>query len=351
MANQLIDILPQVAYTHGLERIYSLETVDISSVRTIGQAKPQVLEVKKNPKKVPHQLCFDFGPGFRSWMTPIVWHEPISVLGLSHHTEKALQDAGKCTLADVRDFDFQQLSLGRGHVDEIISKLESYLDGVDTDKTTIFDVGSCLRALLSHCECRASYAFLQNYSLQDLCLLSASAVTELKRAPLEKIFRLKENALTALQSTSSKQLAHELLTEVLNAFVVPWMRRRGGVATESEMVEHLEKASYPSKSLKPFLSLIKDVYGRLDLFLESISGVFCSDHWIAEETYRVIQCVYSYFYRKDVWYELKHLTQLVQNELAKQWICVGSEFVKRILSACSLFRVRITSAGRIVHLV
>ncbi|MDP1834597.1 MAG: hypothetical protein Q8K75_01595 [Chlamydiales bacterium] len=350
MENKLIDVFPTVAYTHGLERIYALEAVDLSSVRPISLPKPKAVVTKRVVPLESDQFSLDLGPGFRSWVSSTIWQEPISVLGLSHHTERVLLEADKHILDDLRDVNLLGLGLGQGHVDEVVSKLETYTSDSNSDHSTCLNIGSCIRALMRFCDLRAGYVLLQEFGLEGLSYLQNSAINEIRRATPDRLERLREEARISLRGEAAKQLVHRMLSEAIDAFVKPWMRQREGIATRSELLERLERIATPNELTKPFIALLNDLFGDLELFLETISGVFCADSWIAEQCDQVIQCTCSYFYNKNVWYDADHLVRLVQTELAKDWLDLSDCFVIKVLSCSKGFRVRKSHSGRVVQL-
>jgi hypothetical protein len=350
MENKLIDVFPTVAYTHGLERIYALEAVDISSVRPISLPKPKAVVSKRVIPLESDQFSLDFGPGFRSWVSSPIWQEPISVLGLSHHTERVLLEADKHILEDLRDVNLLALGLGQGHVDEVVSKLETYTAETNSEHSTCLNIGSCVRALMRFCDLRAGYVLLQEYGLEGLSYLQNTAINEIRRATPDRLERLREEARISLKGDTAKQLVHQMLSEAMDAFVKPWMRHREGIATQLELLERLERIAAPNELTKPFVALLHELYGDIEFFLETVSGVFCADSWIAEQCDQVIQCARSYFYNKNVWYDTDHLIRLVQTELAKEWIDLSHCFVIKVLSCSRLFRVRKSHSGRVVQL-
>lgn len=127
----------QNAYSHGLEKIYALENVDIRSIRKIGTstapAKPQP---KKNSRNYSHsrfeqlELPFDFP--FKKTMDLLVYREPLQVIGFSKRIESWLLGLGKRVVGDLLESDRQSIirlkGIGQGHLDEINEKLQSYLD-------------------------------------------------------------------------------------------------------------------------------------------------------------------------------------------------------------------------------
>jgi hypothetical protein len=142
------------------------------------------------------------------------------------------------------------------------------------------------------------------------------------------------------------------MVEMAQALVVPWMRRRNGIATKDEVVERMQRVAVNSECVEPFLALVSDLAGDLGEFLEQpMAGVFCSDRWIAAEFKAVIACCRSFFVNRDVYYPIDQLVRLVLREFAKDWQALSESFVLQALTCCDAFHVRIDASGkRIVRL-
>jgi hypothetical protein len=103
------------SYSHGLEAIYALETVNVRSIRRL-QAPPAQPPPLRAPCVLPMapQLEFDFGASFRAWLEPFLLDEPIQVLGLSRHAEKCLLEQRKERLRDLIGCNLRQLIFVKG---------------------------------------------------------------------------------------------------------------------------------------------------------------------------------------------------------------------------------------------
>lgn len=344
----------QSAYTHGLEHIYALENVDPASIRRI-QIEPEGPSKKTSSVRLNNgssQLIFDFGRGYRTWMEPLVLHEPITVLGLSHHAEKLLSDAGRLTIAGVVDLEGYHVGLGQGHIDEIRNKVKAYLAGKSLDCDDTLDIQALLRTMLRFCDLRAAFVLLQDFQLEHICPLPVSAAAEVRRSNGEKLNRWRDEAIDSWCSVEASAFFRDRMSEALEAFIAPWVIRRGGVSTEAEVSERLHRAARDEMLAQPFLLLVKKLYGGLQTFLQPmVHDLYCSECWMAREVALIVECVRGYFYRFDVFYPYQQLIDLVRREMSRQWFDPPELLLEKILILCPQFHVRMdASFGRIVRL-
>jgi hypothetical protein len=115
-------------YSHGLESIYKIETIDVKSIRKLSDSKPKVPTILLEEGE-DHQLSFDFGPSFRSWISPITLLEPLQVLGLPKPIEKMLNEKEFRSVGDLQSGRLKEVGLGQGHVEDIQLSLGRYLAG------------------------------------------------------------------------------------------------------------------------------------------------------------------------------------------------------------------------------
>lgn len=89
--------------------------------------------------------------------------------------------------------------------------------------------------------------------------------------------------------------------------LIPWIEKRGGLATKDEIDERLERTTKT-----PF---IQDD-SSLIMVEESL---FAARADLAEEFVKIKQLAMTYFYRHDLSYPLITLVSLMEKELAKEW--------------------------------
>ncbi len=335
----------QAAYTHGLEVIYALESVDPSSIRRIHSTPEPIASLPYQTFCEPDQLELDFGLPYREWVEPLVFQEPINVLELSHHAEKVLLDNKKYILADLLELDVHLPGLGQGHLDDIHTKLQAHIAGRDLKRSTIFDLEAFVRSLFRSCDRRALFVFLQDFGLQNICTLSTSAAAEVRRAGQGRLAQWKDEARCAAQTPEATAFFWSHLKESMEALVSPWIRRRGGIVTKSEILERLNRVTLGPQPVIPFLSCMKSIYSEDEclferLYLSPTPGIYCADAYTKDIIQQSLKCAKSYFYQKNLVYPIGQLSQLVLKDLAKQWIQPSEEVLHKALSLCSIFHVR-----------
>lgn len=345
----------KTAYTHGFEAIYSLENVDITTVRRIGQGSAAESPASYSlpteaieKKKVLLQTELDLGKPYRGWMPSWQLQEPIQVLKLSSQSEKALLEAGKRTIQDLRSLNEAELpflkGMGQGHIDEMKQKLSYYLHGRDLDKCRILDATSLLRCLFSAEERLRVFAYLEPFGLSEEFPLTPSEAMTWRWLSEDKRHELASPLCEGLRKETQKSFVEQALGEVAEVFVKPWIRRRLGLATEAEIWERLERlSSRPAVTVKTF-TLIAHTYSlSLSLPLASYlieveKGLFCADSHTALEYREMRDCIDSYFYAPSIEYEVSDLVQRISKELARGWRYFPDVFITKVLRLSSRYR-------------
>lgn len=349
------------AYSHGLEKIYKLENVDLKSVRRIADysqensSSEDTVEFEQSID-LPLQLEFDLGDEFKSSIEHFVLREPINMLGLSRHAEKCLAERGLVLIKDLIEADLRQFvfikGLGQGHIDDINRKLTNYIKGKALWDAKTIDFTSWLRTLVGDIDSKKGYVLLESFGLSGLFTLTPSENVEVKRLTLEKRQEwIQEVKILLLQESKVKQL-HQDLANIINVFVKPWMKCRFGIATEAEIHERLLNLSDNPAEAKAVLEFFKEYYfndkSPLTGSLKSLDeGLFAADKHI-EKIYKVvIERAMTYFYKNDVRYPLNKLVQLLECEFASNWNGFPTNFVEYLLRISPNFRVRKDETGKL----
>lgn len=338
------------SYSHGLEAIYALENIDIKSVKRIETAPKN--EAKKPYQKKTFQKLLqeelDLGDEYRGWIKPFVLKEPIHVLELSKHAEKTLVEHGKKCLEDlltinVKDFVFLR-GFGQGHIEEIQSKLNLYLEGTPTDKAHKVDFTSWLKCLVGNHDRKKVFALLTSYDLADLFSLSPSESVEVRKLTLEKKLEWNEDIIAKIATVEQKLSVLKDLQIIVSTFIKPWIRRRGGFATKTELEERFQRISESKFRVQNILLFIRDVYfskkETLNQFvLEIDDGVFCSDQVYALLYDKIIDKALSYFYHTSVYYTLDELIAFLEREFSRSWTGFAEGYIEKVLRISSAFYI------------
>jgi hypothetical protein len=245
------------SYSHGLEKIYALENVDVRSIRKIA---PRASFAKSGRSKkisksqlVKHsdELEFNFEPPFQKALPSFVYKEPIQVLGLSKRIEQLLLSQEKFLLSDLLD-DHQALlaikGLGQGHCDEISDKLQNYLDEhLNDENPQKIDYASWMKTLVGDLSPKKCAVLLEAYNLPPLLTLSPADNAELRKLTSETRLKYTDEVLLEIRTPKKTQQVTTDFQMIVDIYIKPWMCRRAGLASLDELQEYLIKLgnSYP----------------------------------------------------------------------------------------------------------
>jgi hypothetical protein len=345
---------PESPYSHGLEKIYALETVDVSTVRPMGAKadvavaeetttteKPASIQKRKPIISTPRPLTFDLNDRYRGWMEPLVQHEPIQVLGLGTHALRAVLATGVTSIGDLlawRDQDSAPTSIGAGHYDEAMQQLDRHL-AVSPLCWEQFDSLSLLRCLLGASNPSVAHLIAKPYGLEHSFPLTAAQEMDLRRSNEEE---LRKKALEEVDQEQCER-AKQLWKRVIEVFCKPWMESRAGIATAEELTEYLGYRSLDKTVLEPTLQLLEEVYLQQSPFstgLESLgTDLFAVDEEV-EKVFRQIEKVcLSYFYAPSSRYPLGELITYLQQEFCTQWVDHSISLVEKVLLCSPQFLV------------
>lgn len=346
----------QGAYSHGLEEIYALETIDLKTVRRLDRADESVsssaeffsLKIKE-VADYNHQLEFDFGDQYRGWMESFILMEPIHVLGLSQHSQKCLVDHGKVTLQDVIGINFRDFiylkGMGQGHIDEVQLKLKLYLEGRALHRCIAVDFGALIRGIVGTFDRKKVYVTLEPFHLQELCCLSASDYREVRRAEIEEINLWRQQTHAYLLTDSKRAVLIAKFGRIIDVFIKPWIRQRLGLATIDEIEERISRVSSHDELALAVIRFTRTLLSLLEFpftdFLIAVDeGVYAADQFSVEAYQRIIQKALSYFYHEKIVYPLKTLIHLLEREFAKRWETFPEGFIEKSLRLSPCLRVR-----------
>lgn len=335
------------SYSHGLERIYALENIDIKTVKPINGAEEIIDKAAAYPLADADQLEFDFGIAFRNWLQPLVLQEPIQVLHLNQAAEKILLQYQKRSICDLlntcsADFIFFK-GLGQGHIDEIQKKLKLYLERKPPQRSRLIDFEALLLILLDGFERKKASPLLEKYGLDMKLSLSHFEKAEICRWNAEERKEAEKEFISALTTIEKRHLLERLLKEAIFALVLPWIRNRGGIATEVELNERLVRVSIHPQMTPSVLQFFSSVYfsGHFILsdFLHEVEmGVFCIDDQGAKDFRNIVEKAMTYFYHDGVRYMLDEMMSYLEREFATTWQSFPDRFIERVLTTSSLFR-------------
>jgi len=340
------------SYSHGLEDIYALENVDLSTVRRLDISQHEEVltpsAVIDQSEEFSEQLEMDLGREWRGWMDSLILKEPIKVLGLPAQLENSLSERGIGSLKDLwepSEEEMVSLGFGQGHIDEFSRHLERYLQGRPLQHCQTVDFASLLRSLVADENEKKMHLCVENYGLARLFPLSRTQTMELRRLDVEQRRRLHNETLRGLTSTSKYRNLDEILQEVVTVFVIPWIHQRGGLTNSSEVKERLWRISIDPSIAQKVIHFLSDVYydGGCPVthyLLQLEEDVFSSDKTLAHLYREVMEKVNTYFYQAGIVYSLSQLVRLVEGEFSLKWKSLPEGFVERALRLSVQYRIR-----------
>lgn len=336
------------SYSHGLEAIYTLQNVDIKSIRRIETSSKPLSSTTENKKSCsrPLQEEFDFGDEFRGWIVPFLKREPIQVLELSRHTEKCLIENGKSLLGDImgvnlKDFVFLR-GMGQGHIEEISRQLTSYLEGQDLDKSYKVDFASWLKCLFASQDRKKVVAFLEVYNLAHLFFLTPGENMEVRKLTPEKKLEWNTELLNKIGHPNQKKSIYSDMQHIFNIFIKPWVKQRHGFATHEELLERMQRISTNSHVCSSVLKVLQSVCFEtivfFNLFLKEIDqGLYCSDNISAQNYSSIVNKALTYFYKPLIYYSLNDLVRLLEREFARSWMGFSEGTIEKVLRLSPTF--------------
>jgi hypothetical protein len=350
----------QSAYSHGLEAIYAIETIDVSSIRPLERHSPtttskaQKASVKNKPLTEPLQLEFDFGDEYRGWIESFILREPIHALELSWHAEKCLVANGKKTVGDLakatkQDFVFLK-GMGQGHIDEVQRKLQEYLEGKQLERCYVVDLGAWVRSLFVTMDRKKAFVGLNAYQLEQLFTVAPAESVEINRLSAEKRQEWLKEVLINLRTDDKKQSITKDMNRIVDVFIKPWLRMRHDLANQQELMERFlrvsDKANRPTKAFSFISSVYFDEGFPVAHYLHKADeGLYCSNAETVCQYQRLIEKASTYFYNPTVCYVFPHLVQLLARDFAMNWEGFNDGFIEKALRQSPRFRVRKGDAG------
>ncbi len=122
---------------------------------------------------------------------------------------------------------------------------------------------------------------------------------------------------------------------VADGYLIPWVRRREGLASYEEIQERLERTSF---DLRPEMS--KKLRESLPLaFIKMDDDIYALDEAVEQNSRRVLEKAASYFYQEGLNYPFRDLVYWIEKEFALSWEGVSNAFIGKCLSLSSRFSI------------
>jgi len=345
----------KTAYSHGLENIYSLETVDLKTVKRLQnhQVEPMVSpdEERVVLLEKPHfeeQLDLELGDSFRGWVEPLFLMEPIQVLGLAQTTERYLFQHNKIRLKDLIEQDLREYifldGIEQRYVDEIQSKLLAYIGNRSLERSFTIEFGSWLRSLIVGLERIKAAVLFQTFGLEEVVPLSTTERVRIKKVDSKTKQQWMEQILRELQQVERSASVHKNMQRFVQTFILPWMLGRNGLAMKNELMERLQKVSDTYELTTNAMHFFSEVYyeGKFPLtkylFLADKELFYC-DISMQKAYHEISSKAMSYFYKPSLHYLFDQLVVFIVTELVQEWKEVKVGFIEATLRRSPKFRV------------
>jgi len=352
----------KTSYSHGLEKIYALENIDISTVKMLdndssGQNFSGSEELSNRWIDSPScQIEFDLGSHFKGYIEPFFLREPIQMLGLSKRIETSLIANGQKQIQDLLSIDLSvekwPQNIGQGHIDEIHDKLKQYLEGASIQQAKSINFLSWLKILTFDLTPKKIAATFEYFNIPHSVSLSSFDTQELRRTTqTNKLEWIKESKQESLSKRQASKIDEDL-KKITKVFIIPWMEKRFNVASKQEIIERLIYIAEPCCSPTEVLNWMTETYfdGKFILsdFLEPLDdGLYGTNKEIAAAYNTVIKTALSYFYKGNNSYPLDTLISWISKEFIRKWEEFPHLLIERILKLSPHFRVRKDKTGKL----
>ncbi len=329
-------------YSHGLEKIYSFETVNPHTVKKLSSAAAPLEATKQTHHTKETEYSLPFETGFENALPSLRLYEPLESLGLSSLAYKALIKEGQKTVGDVLML-FQQGSalhkgIKQGHITEINEKVARLVGKNPLHPTSSFDILSLIKTTVYRIESKKRFLLLARCKLHNLFSITPQEQYELRSLSPSKHAEMYREALAECAYSSCEFLI-PCLKKVGNAFFKKWLYQRHGFASEKELLYRLQmlssRAAIPYDTHQHCVELIQKIIGTAPVFSYMLlccsHMVYAADEAACKEYRSVRDHAASYFYHNTVSYPLSTLVHLLEKEFTKEWIGFPERFIEKVL--------------------
>lgn len=236
---------PNAYYSHGFENIYSYETIDPASVRTLKETKP----TQKQPFEVLQEKEAGVIPTlnlFRSSTKLFREKEPLDSLQVSPFAMKALKAFSIETVGQLYDLLLHNKtalrSIGQSHLDELENKMKRFLSHAEEEGSYTVDMHSCIRLVLSKLPMKEKALIATLCHLKPYCFLPASEEKEADLV-LRKLSKSSQEEFFQKMIPHMTNSLYEALAILSSSFLKPLLQKRGGIASTHTVEQALITAS------------------------------------------------------------------------------------------------------------
>lgn len=332
-------------YSHGLEAIYALETVDVKSIRKFSSIQSKILKpaLASFPDEYEEkQLSFDLGNAFRGWMRPYIGKEPLQVLSLGKHIEKSLLDKHLYLISDLLALNVDDMAalrgLGQGHIEDIKSTLNSYLVGKPREKTTVIDFLSLLKGIFGDLDRRKAFIFLEPYSLAEWISLTPMEKKDVQRLNEETVHGWKQEIAGLLQRGDKRLFLEEQFQVLVDTWLKPWIAARGYFASSQALDEALILRSLDESIATKSLALFR-TYLSYENMLPTFEKIVTVNEGYLQRLKKICNMALTYFPTRKNVYQLDQLCLFIHAECLRQWDNIMPHEIEQVLRLYTKFHV------------
>lgn len=332
------------AYSHGLEAIYAIETIDLKTIKPLNvQHKKEESKEKKYIHPIP-ELEFSFE--LKQTMPSFILNESIHVLDLSKQCVQILTDLNFIYLRDLLKIDYQHPDLDSKFKvisSELKSKLETYLEGKELFNCVTIDFEAWIKSLIFENHIKY-YFLLKEYNLTHLLSITPMMSVEIKRAKKNEIEKYIIESKEELKRFDRQELNKANKKIIIMTFISHWVNGRYGIVKEYELMDYLEQLSESKKNFQNCLNFLSDLYEEGNFyfknnFIEIYPEVYCLSNSIYNKFKKIENMLLSYFPKKKENYLLMELLAYILKELSSSWDYIEEKFIEKVLYTSPYFNI------------
>lgn len=330
-----------IYYSHGFEKIYSYETIDPASVRTLKGTTPLHKQSLSSPseKKPDTPRALDF---FHTSTTLFREKEPIDSLQISPFAMKALKSFSVETIGQLHSLLLHNKtalrSIGQSHLDELETKLQCFLAQEGDTTPYQVDIRSCIRLVLAKLPTKEKALITTLCHLKPYCFLPASEEKEADLV-LRKLSRQAQEEFFMKMIPHMEPSLHEALALLSSSFLKPLLQKSGGIASTHTVEQALIASSNVSMQsdmtrIQNFFQNILSIKGKpwFALLFEYTPPCFLSlskeKALLAEEVLRLAQDFLEMTRGKP---SLQEIARHIWRNQVKRWNPLDESTIEELL--------------------
>lgn len=333
-------------YSHGLESIYAIETIDLKTIKPLNIINESAPSTKK---KYTHPLLdpeFPFGSEFNQTISSFILNESVQALDLSKPCLQILTDFNLFYIRDVTKIDFNDLEIHSNFKkisSEIQPKLDAYLKEKQIYECVTIDFEAWIKSLISENHIK-HYFLLKHYDLTHLISVTPIMSVEIKRTKENDYLKYINDSKEELK-TIDRQGLNNLNKEIITkSFLKPWIHGRHGIVKEYELLDYLEQLAENTHNFHSCIRLLSDIYEENNfIFKNNLITIYPELYCINESVYKnykkIEGILKSYFPKSKETYLMNELIVFVIKELLIHWDSVEEEFVRKVIKTSPFFKI------------